>query len=74
MRIAIALAALLLPSPAASQDYDYAAQQDTFQLFTRCSKLDVFVVGKDSENEIPALTEVSVQRAVWSRLSRSATL
>lgn len=73
MRVAFALAALLLPLPVAAQDIDYAARQDTFMLFTDCAKLDLLVTVQDDDNDIPELTELSVERAVRSRL-RAAQL
>ncbi len=65
MRIAIAVAALLLPATLSAQE---PTARDTFQLFTSCSKMYVFVGVRDKGNEIPALTESSVRRTVVSRL------
>lgn len=74
MRVAFALAALLLPfTPIAAQENDYAAQIDTFDLFTRCAKMDLLVTVQDTKNNLPRLTELSVERAVRSRL-RAAQL
>ena len=69
MRIAVAVAALLLPFPSvAAQEVDYAAKRDTFQLFTGCLQMAAFVTVQQKHNDLPELTEPSVSTAVRSRL------